>query len=190
VVRVRSPRWIVVGLAMSEANRQLAIEAADRWCIPPSGFLALIAQESAWNPNAVSPAGAVGLAQLMPGTQRDMGVTDPYDPAQSLNGGARYLDWLRSWVLGQDVELGDDPETLWAATLAAYNWGPGNWRNAYRAHGSGYLGVLPGETSAYVSALLPAFSIGNQSCSDNANGRVSRDLVPPVLLALGLLALA
>ena len=67
--------------------------AATRHGVPADLFLRLVQQESGWNPNAVSVKGALGLAQLMPDTARDLGV-DPTDTAQNLDGGARYLRCL------------------------------------------------------------------------------------------------
>jgi len=92
--------------------------AARRHAIPEDLFLRLIQQESGWNPRAVSHAGARGLAQLMPGTARLLGV-DPDDPLQNLDGGARYLRMMHD-------RFGD-----WRLALAAYNAGPG----AVEAHG-------------------------------------------------------
>lgn len=97
-------------------------------------FLALIERESGWNPRAVSPKGAQGLGQLMPETARDLGVSDPFDAAQNLDGAARYF-------AAQLARFGD--VTL---ALAAYNAGP----EAVARHG----GVPPyPETRAYVAAL-------------------------------------
>ena len=112
----------------------VARQAARRHGIPEHLFLRLVQQESGWNAGARSPKGAIGLAQLMPGTARALGV-DPHDPAANLEGGARYLraqyDRFRSWRLA----------------LAAYNAGPGN----VRKHG----GVPPfRETRRYVRAIL------------------------------------
>ena len=90
----------------------MAREAARRHGIPEDLFLRLVQQESNWNPNARSYKGAIGLAQLMPFTARELGV-DPHDPIENLNGGARYL-------AEQYRKFGS-----WRLALAAYNAGPG-----------------------------------------------------------------
>jgi len=91
----------------------LADAAADRYGLPRKLVRSLMSAESASNPNAVSPKGAIGLMQLMPGTARDLGV-DPHDPAQNVDAGVRYLrDLLVKYNFG-----------LWHA-LAAYNAGEG-----------------------------------------------------------------
>jgi soluble lytic murein transglycosylase-like protein len=88
-------------------------ELAARFDLSPALIEAVVWQESRWRANAVSPVGARGLAQLMPGTARDLGV-DPDDPLANLEGGARYLrEQLDRF--GGDVEK----------ALAAYNAGPG-----------------------------------------------------------------
>ena len=113
---------------------QSAKDAARRNGIPEDLFLRLVTQESGWNPQARSHKGATGLAQLMPGTARLLGV-DPRDPAQNLDGGARYL-------AEQYRAFGD-----WRLALAAYNAGP----EAVRKYG----GIPPyRETQNYVVAIL------------------------------------
>jgi soluble lytic murein transglycosylase-like protein len=92
---------------------ELAEAAAVKYHLPPALLHSVMAQESAGKANAVSPKGAIGLMQLMPGTAKDLGV-DPHDPAQNVDGGARYLRDLLIKYHGQ----------LWHA-LAAYNAGPG-----------------------------------------------------------------
>jgi hypothetical protein len=114
--------------------RALASQIAAEEGIDPNLFLRLVNQESRFRPDAVSPKGAMGLAQLMPGTARDLGV-DPSDPVQNLRGGARYLR--------QQLDAFGDP-TL---ALAAYNAGPGNVRK--------YGGIPPfQETQNYVRTIL------------------------------------
>ena len=114
--------------------------AAARHRIDPDLLAAVVAVESGFRPDAVSPVGAQGLMQLMPGTQSDLGVADPFDPAVSLDAGARYL---RS--------LADEFGTVLA--LAAYNAGPGAVRR--------YRGVPPyPETRRYLRlVLVTLFSI-------------------------------
>lgn len=112
----------------------VAKAAALKHNVPEDLFLRLVQQESGWNPGAVSNAGATGLAQLMPETANRLGV-DIDDPAQNLEGGARYLRQMY------------DKFGTWKLALAAYNAGPG------AVEDSG--GIPPYvETQNYVSAIL------------------------------------
>ncbi len=111
----------------------VARDAARRHGVPEDLFLRLVHQESGWNTAAVSSKGALGLAQLMPGTAQLLGV-DPMDPEQNLEGGARYLR-MQFNTFG-----------TWPLALAAYNAGPG----AVQEHG----GVPPfAETENYVEVI-------------------------------------
>ncbi|MGR3378483.1 lytic transglycosylase domain-containing protein [Salipiger abyssi] len=111
----------------------MARVAARRHGVPEDLFLRLVKQESNFNPRAKSHKGAIGLAQLMPFTARQLGV-NPNDPAQNLDGGARYLK-------AQYAKFGS-----WRLALAAYNAGPG----AVEKHG----GVPPyRETRNYVKII-------------------------------------
>ncbi|AKM07678.1 lytic transglycosylase domain-containing protein [Pelagerythrobacter marensis] len=114
-------------------------ELARRFDLSPALIEALVWQESRWRPDAVSPVGARGLAQLMPGTARELGV-DPGDPFANLEGGARYL---RAQIDRFDGDL--------EKALAAYNAGPGR---VERARG------IPNirETKNYVAAIMGRLS--------------------------------
>jgi len=90
----------------------MAKEAARKHSVPEDLFLRLVQQESGWQPTALSHKGAIGLAQLMPGTAAILRV-DPHDPRQNLEGGARYLA-MQYRAFGS-----------WRLALAAYNAGPG-----------------------------------------------------------------
>ncbi|UWR20898.1 lytic transglycosylase domain-containing protein [Sulfitobacter sp. S190] len=111
----------------------VARAAARKHGIPEDLFLRLVQQESGWNSKAVSHAGAIGLAQLMPGTAAVLRV-NPRDPEQNLEGGARYLSQ-------QYKTFGS-----WRLALAAYNAGPGAVKK--------YGGIPPyRETKNYVRII-------------------------------------
>jgi soluble lytic murein transglycosylase-like protein len=114
--------------------------AAERYGIAPPLLKAVMAAESNFDPRAVSHKGASGLMQLMPATARDMYVIDIFDPAQNIEGGARYLRHLHD-------RFGGDLEKV----LAAYNAGP---EAVLRAGGA----IPPiAETQAYVRKVIALY---------------------------------
>jgi soluble lytic murein transglycosylase-like protein len=115
----------------------LAAAAERAHGLPPGLLRALVAVESGGNAHRISPAGAMGPAQLMPGTARLLEVKDPFDPEESLDAGARYLAQL---ILRMgDVRLG----------VAAYNAGPGAVHGAVPRNG---------ETEFYVAKVMRRFA--------------------------------
>ncbi|WP_460005899.1 phage tail length tape measure family protein [Methylorubrum rhodinum] len=123
------------------AYRDFYYDAATRYGLDPNLLAAQGYQESRFNPNAVSPAGAQGIAQFMPGTARQYGLTNPLDPASAIDAQARLMRDLLAQFGGN--------ETL---ALIGYNAGP---RRAQRFQESGGdLSTLPAETRGYLRDIL------------------------------------
>ncbi len=116
-----------------ENIRALILSAANKAGLDPALFEALVGRESSFDPNAVSIAGAKGLAQLMPRTAAALGVTDIFDPQQNLEAGARYLAQMIRQFGKTDL------------ALAAYNAGPGTVKQ---------VGGIPPESAGYVRDVL------------------------------------
>ena len=136
-----------------EGFRSLIEQAAKRYNLDGALLAAVVHVESGGNPKAVSPAGAQGLTQLIPSTAQELGVQNPFDPAQSLDGAAKYLRRL----LGQ---FGGDV----SKALAAYNAGEGNVKK--------YGGIPPpfAETQAYVPSVLAAYDTYRQAQPPPSSG--------------------
>ncbi len=111
--------------------------AAYHYNVDPNLLGAIVQQESHFKPGTLSPAGAMGLGQLMPGTAQDMGVTKPYDPQQSIMGTAQYTSALLDRY--QNVPK----------AVAAYNWGMGN----VPVQGDLNVAGLPPETQDYLEKV-------------------------------------
>lgn len=136
VAAAARPAWATGGSDLAT----VFADATSRYRLPPGLLQAVAQKESGMRTDAVSPAGARGLMQLMPGTARELGV-DPMVPAQAVDGAARYLR-AQLDAFGR-VDL----------ALAAYNAGPG----AVRRHG----GIPPyAETQNYVAAVMAALQEG------------------------------
>lgn len=120
----------------------IARQAANSAGIPPNYFVLQIRQESNFDPNAVSPAGAVGIAQFIPSTAAGLGI-NPYDPISSLYGAARYMASLDQSYSGD-----------YAKALAAYNAGPPAVTRAVNSGGANWLAYMPAETQNYVHAIM------------------------------------
>jgi hypothetical protein len=120
---------------------QLVLAASEKQGLQADLVQAVIGKESAAHPCALSPKGAQGLMQLMPSTALELGVTDPFDPKQNIEGGTRLLKQLLTKYNG-DVAL----------ALGAYNAGSG------RVDREGGIPQIP-ETVSYVSDILSRFRI-------------------------------
>ncbi len=109
--------------------------ASQKYGVSASLLAAVARQESGFNPQAISPAGAQGLMQLMPATADGLGVKNPYDPAQAVDGAARLLSGLLDRFGSTEL------------ALAAYNAGPGAVLR--------YDGIPPyPETTNYVRSIM------------------------------------
>jgi soluble lytic murein transglycosylase-like protein len=124
-------------LSGHEPMEPLIAEAERRHRLPPGLLHALVQVESEARSHRISPAGAMGPGQLMPGTARMLGVEDPFDPQSALDGSARYL-------AAQLTRFGDV-----RLAVAAYNAGPGAVNGAVPRNG---------ETEFYVVKVMNAYA--------------------------------
>jgi soluble lytic murein transglycosylase-like protein len=121
---------------------QLARLDAQHSGISADLFERQINQESGFNPNAISPAGAVGIAQIMPATAASWGV-DPHNPVESLSVAADHMSWYISHYGGD-----------YAKALAAYNAGTSTLDAAIAQYGTNWRAGVPAETNRYITAIM------------------------------------
>ena len=155
-------------------------EMVERWAternLDPRLVQAVVQVESGYNPKALSNQGAIGLMQLMPGTAREVGIDDPWNPERNVEGGTAYLRKMLDFFNG-DLEF----------ALAAYNAGP----NAVLNH----AGIPPyPETRAYVRKIVCLYdgvcgeSDGAQWSDSESSGpkvRIGRDAEGRIVLSGG-----
>lgn len=137
------PSWV------PSRYRPMILAAAQRYNVQPVLLAAQLRAESDFNPNSVSPVGAQGIAQFMPGTARSLGLSDPFDPRASIMAQAKLMSQLIK-------QFGSIPKAL-----AAYNAGPGAVQK--------YGGIPPyGETQAYVARIIGLMKGAGASLDDPA----------------------
>lgn len=138
--------------------RAMAQAAAQANGIDANVFINQIQQESGFNPNAKSSAGAEGIAQFMPSTAASMGV-NPWDPQSALYGAAKYdANNLKKYQ--------GDYEKM----LASYNAGGGAVDHAVSVGGSKWLTLLPSETQNYVKSILSGTSVSQPTATEQTSG--------------------
>ncbi len=140
--RSPSPQLYAGAATRRESVRPITLQAAQTYGLPVSLVEAVIQVESNFTPQAVSPKGAMGLMQLMPGTARDLGVQNPFCPRENILAGSRYLRLLLN-LFNQDVRL----------ALAAYNAG------YQRVIDCGYQVPPIKETQGFVSQVLGQYQL-------------------------------
>ena len=123
--------------------------AGQEWNVDPLLLKALAAQESGGNPKAVSKAGAQGLMQIMPETQKYLGITDPLAPVQSIFGAAKYLS--------EGLDKEGSPE----GALLFYHGGP-EWKSRFGPESAAYVPAIAARYKALLAAQPPTTPVTPQ----------------------------
>jgi soluble lytic murein transglycosylase-like protein len=156
--RVADRQAMAIGAATTATQRAATLPAAWRphvatgaaaHNVPEFLLAALIGQESRGRTGQVSPAGARGIAQVMPASGANPGFGVPALPADAVDDPSKAIPWAAQYLSALRREFGGD----WELALMAYNWGPGN---VQRWVDGGRRGAVPQETRDYVRTLLPA----------------------------------
>lgn len=153
---------------IQDALCRLIDDAARAQGVPAAFLTRLIFQESSFRPGVTSPAGAQGVAQFMPGTARERGLIDPFDPEQAVPKAAHFLAELR------------DRFGNWGLAAAAYNGGPNRVAGWIAARKAGQTRFLPSETENYVFAITGRTAEDwAEEAVDRANGDGRSQPMPP-----------
>lgn len=144
---------------IQDALCRIIDEAAKTHSVPAAFLTRLIFQESSFRPHVTSPSGAQGVAQFMPGTARERGLLDPFDPEQAVPKAAHFLADLK------------DRFGNWGLAAAAYNGGPNRLAGWLAARAAGQSRFLPMETENYV-LLITGTSVEDwaEEARNAANG--------------------
>lgn len=153
---------------IQDALCRLIDDAARTQGLPTAFLTRLIFQESSFRPGVTSPAGAQGVAQFMPGTARERGLIDPFDPEQAVPKAAHFLAELH------------DRFGNWGLAAAAYNGGPNRVAGWLAARKAGQTRFLPSETESYVFAITGRTAEDwADEAIDRANGDGRSPPMPP-----------
>lgn len=136
---------------------QLFEDAGREWDVDPLLLKAMAGQESRGKTDAVSKVGAQGLMQIMPQTQKDLGVTDPNDPAQSIFGAAKYMS--------QALDAEGSPE----GALFYYHGGP-DWRQKFGPESKGYVPAVAARYKALLAQQQQSQPPATQASAAPATG--------------------
>lgn len=165
----------MTGAVLPAAIAVMLDQAADRYHVPPALLRAVAWVESRGRADALSRAGAMGVMQLMPNTAKGLGV-DPWDPAENIDGGARFLARLLRKYEGDAAKV-----------LAAYNWGPGRvdrgstWPESVRR----YIRKVQARARIEEAALAAGSSDPRLALPDTEDGEGEGFTEPPFAIVDG-----